>query len=69
MVLANTVVAYMLWYQAVRWLPASRVAVFNNLQPPLTVALGALAWGETVTMPFLAGASLALLGVIWTQRS
>ncbi len=69
MIVVNTIIAYLLWYQAVRWLPPSRVAVFNNLQPVLTVLLGIAVWGETVSTPFLIGGALALVGVVVTQLS
>jgi drug/metabolite transporter (DMT)-like permease len=47
-----------------RW-SASATSFSTVLQPLVTVAVAAWLVGEQVTLPFLAGAALALIGVYW----
>lgn len=62
-------VGYGLWYVALSKLPSSNVAVFNNLQPVLTSVLALLLFGLEPSGAYVIGGSLALLGVVVTQRS
>ncbi len=64
----TSIVAYNLWYFAIRRLPPSRVAVFMNLQPPLTIAASWWFLGETLDAAFLFGAVAVLAGVWMAQR-
>lgn len=61
-------VGYGLWYYALSRLEASRVAVFNNLQPVLTSVLSFFMFGTVPTMMFVLGGAIAIAGVIVTQR-
>ena len=61
-------VGYGLWYYALSRMEASRVAVFNNLQPVLTSVLAFFIFGSVPTLMFLLGGSIAIAGVIVTQR-
>jgi drug/metabolite transporter (DMT)-like permease len=64
LILFASVLNYILWYAALSRLEATRVAVFQNLQPIITTAL-ALYFGRTVlTLQFVGGGSLALIGVL-----
>ncbi len=63
MALASSVGGYILWYFAIRHLPASRVTIFMNLQPPLVVLVSWLALGEPITLTFVLGGLLVLAGV------
>lgn len=61
-------VGYVLWYYALTKIEASKLAVFNNLQPVLTTILSLLIFGTPVSLQFIAGGSMIIGGVILTQR-
>jgi drug/metabolite transporter (DMT)-like permease len=61
-------VAYALWYHALTKLEASKVSVFNNLQPVLTTVLSIIFLGFALEQDFVIGASLIVIGVIITQK-
>ena len=61
-------VAYVLWYVALKRLEASKLSVFNNLQPILTTILAIIFFGHELTLPFILGGALTLSGVFLTQR-
>lgn len=61
-------VGYGLWYYALSRMEASRVAVFNNLQPVLTSVLSFFIFGTVPTLMFVIGGAIAIAGVIVTQR-
>ena len=63
----TSVVAYLLWYWALKHLAAARVAVFSNLQPLATAFLAHVFLGEHVTVAFLLGAVVVIAGVLLTQ--
>ncbi|GIV54908.1 MAG: hypothetical protein KatS3mg039_1426 [Candidatus Kapaibacterium sp.] len=62
-------IGWALWYVLLRRMEAGRLAVFNNLQPVLTVALAWLAFGELPAVEFWIGGTIAIAGVIITQRA
>lgn len=62
-------IGYALWYFALSRLDSGKVAVFNNLQPVLTSILTLAIVGTLPTTLFVVGGSIALAGVIITQRS
>lgn len=62
-------VGWALWYVLLRQMEASRLAVFNNLQPVLTVILSWLAFGEVPPLAFWIGGAIALAGVLLAQRT
>ena len=45
----------------------SKLAVFANIQPVLTMMLAYFLLGETLTGQFLAGAAVTLTGVVITE--
>ena len=57
-----------LWYVALTKLDASRLAVFNNLQPVLTTVLAWMLFGTVPTAVFMLGGAIAIAGVVLTQR-
>jgi RarD protein len=61
-------VAYVLWYVALKRLEASKLAVFNNLQPILTTIMAIIFFGHELTALFVLGGCLTLSGVFITQR-
>jgi len=67
-VVASTLIAYPLFSYALSRLTASRVAVFTYLQPTLAATLSfALGW-ERFPPATLAGAGMAVLGVVLAQK-
>ncbi|MCX7930448.1 MAG: DMT family transporter [Chlorobi bacterium] len=62
-------VGWALWYMLLRRMEAGRLAVFNNLQPVLTVILAWLVFGELPPLEFWIGGSIALVGVAIVQRA
>lgn len=68
LVVLTSIVAYLLYYWAMKKTDASRVAIWSNLQPVLTAALAWAIHGEPVTPTFLAGGALVLVGVVLTER-
>lgn len=65
--LITSVVAYLMWYYALARVEAGKVALFANLQPILTTVLAVLLLGQDVTVQFVLGGALAILGVIIAQ--
>lgn len=63
----TSVVAYLLWYYALARVEAGKVALFANLQPILTTILAVVLLGQGVTMQFVLGGALAILGVVIAQ--
>lgn len=61
-------IGWALWYMLLRWIEAGRLAVFNNLQPVLTVLLAWIAFGEIPPIEFWIGGAIAITGVMITQR-
>jgi drug/metabolite transporter (DMT)-like permease len=65
--LISTVVPHLLFYEGVARLQASRVGVVSTAEPVVTVVLGVLLLGETVTLSVLVGGVLVLGGVLVVQ--
>ena len=61
-------VGYGIWYYALSRMEASRVSVFNNLQPVLTSVLSFFIFGTIPTLMFVVGGAIAIAGVIVTQQ-
>lgn len=57
-----------LWYVALTKLDASRLSVFNNLQPIITTLLAWAIFGTIPTTLFVIGGVVALGGVVLTQK-
>jgi drug/metabolite transporter (DMT)-like permease len=66
--LFGSVVAYLLYYWALRHLAASRLAAFTYIQPVLATLLGVAALGEEMTHNLLGGGALVLVGVYLAER-
>jgi len=63
-----SVVAYLIYYWALRHMTASRLAMSSYLMPVLATILGVVLLGESVTGYLLAGGGLVLLGVYLAER-
>jgi drug/metabolite transporter (DMT)-like permease len=62
-------VCYLIYYYALTYVPASKVAAFSYLQPVLATSLAILLLGEHVTSELIAGGALVLAGVWVTERA
>ncbi len=68
MSVAPSVVAYLIYSQALRYLPAWRVASVTYLQPVLATLLAVALLGERPGLPYACGAAVILAGVWLVQR-
>jgi drug/metabolite transporter (DMT)-like permease len=59
-----SVINYLLWFAALGKLEATRVAVFQNLQPVMTTAIALYLGRVALTGEFLGGGLLALIGIL-----
>ncbi len=66
--IGTSVVAYTIWFWALGKLEATKVAVFNNLQPVMTALLSFWLMDERLGVQLIAGGALVILGVILTER-
>lgn len=62
-VLVSSIGAYLIFFWALSHLPASRLAVFTYLEPPLGALLAVVLLGENLTNALLIGGGLILAGV------
>lgn len=63
----TSALAFSLWYYALRRMEASQVAVFTNLQPPLTAVLAWIAFGDVPAPLGVLGGAAVLAGVTLAQ--
>ncbi len=64
----TSAIGYAIWYYALTKIDASKLSVFNNLQPALTAILSLLIFGTPITLIFVLGGTLIIGGVFITQR-
>ncbi len=67
--IGTSIIAYFLWYYALGRIESTKVAVFTYLQPVLTTILAVIILGQIITMQFITGACIALVGVVLVQSS
>jgi drug/metabolite transporter (DMT)-like permease len=67
--LFSTVAAFLLWYDAIRAVGASRTATFHLLVPIYGVALSAVLLGERPGVLQVVGMGLAIAGVYWASKA
>lgn len=65
--LGVSVTAYVLWYWVLKYLEATRVAVFHNLQPVIASVIAFIFLGEPIGWAFIIGGAVVLTGVIITE--
>jgi drug/metabolite transporter (DMT)-like permease len=66
--IGTSIISYLLWYYALRRIEASKLAVFSNGQPIVAALLSVIFLQYTITGSFLFGGTVAIVGVILTQR-
>jgi len=64
----TSVVAYSIWYWALVRMEASKLAIFQNLQPVFAAILSMIVVSETFGFDFYLGGALVIGGVLLTQR-
>jgi drug/metabolite transporter (DMT)-like permease len=64
----TSIVAYLIYYWAMKKTDASRVAIWSNLQPVLTAVAAWAIYGEPITPTFMVGGAMVLTGVVLTER-
>ncbi len=67
--IGTSIIAYFLWYYALGRIESTKVAVFTYLQPVVTTILAVLILGQIITLQFITGACIALIGVVLVQSS
>jgi drug/metabolite transporter (DMT)-like permease len=67
--LMGTVLAFILYYQAIKSIGPSKTAVFINLVPIWAMILSTIVLRERVTLPIMLGAAMVIGGVFLTSRS
>lgn len=63
-----SVLCYLIYYYALKYIPASRVSAFSYLQPLLATLLAIPLLGENPTSSLIAGGCLVLVGVFVAER-
>ena len=64
MAIGTSLIAYVLWYWVLKYMEASRIAVFHNLQPFLAAGVAYVWLGEPLGAGFVIGALIAIAGVL-----
>jgi drug/metabolite transporter (DMT)-like permease len=68
MALFPSVICYLIYYHALTYIPASRVAAFIYLEPLIATLMGVAFLGERLTAPLIAGGTVIFTGVYLTER-
>jgi drug/metabolite transporter (DMT)-like permease len=63
MAVVSSVLAYLIFFWALKHVSASRLAMFTYIEPPLATLLGVLILGEKMTAVLVVGGCLILAGV------
>lgn len=69
MAVFSSVVSYIIYNHALKYVAASRVSAFSYLQPLLATLLAIPLLGEHLTTGLIVGGALVLTGVVVTERS
>lgn len=64
----TSVIAYSIWFWALGRMEASKLSIFQNLQPIIATVLSVLFFGEVLGWEFYVGGAMVITGVIVTQR-
>lgn len=66
--IVTSVIAYSIWFWALGRMEASKLSIFQNLQPIIAAILSFLFFGESFGWDFYIGGSMVIAGVVLTQR-
>jgi drug/metabolite transporter (DMT)-like permease len=64
----TSVIAYSIWYWALARMEASKLAIFQNLQPVFATILSVIMVSENFGLDFYLGGAMVIGGVLLTQR-
>ncbi|MCP4631662.1 MAG: DMT family transporter [candidate division Zixibacteria bacterium] len=64
----TSIVAYTIWYWALKYLDSSKVGVVNNFQPVVTALMSFALFSETFTQMFIIGGIVVFIGVFMTLK-
>ncbi|MEW6051371.1 MAG: DMT family transporter [Candidatus Zixiibacteriota bacterium] len=67
MAIGSSVISYILWYWFLNFMEASRLAVFQNIQPIIATLVALVFLGEIPGVSFLVGGAIVLAGVLVTE--
>ena len=68
MAIGTSVIAYVLWYWVLKYLEASRIALFQNFQP-FIAALVAYIWlSEPISTALVVGGLIAITGILIAEK-
>jgi drug/metabolite transporter (DMT)-like permease len=67
MAIGSSVLSYVIWYWLLKYMEASRLAVFSNIQPIVATTVAFFFLNEIPGLSFLIGAVIVLTGVIITE--
>lgn len=67
MAIGTSGAAYILWIWLLKQFPASRLAVFQNMQPVIATSVALLFLGERPQLSFFVGGAIVLTGVLITE--
>jgi drug/metabolite transporter (DMT)-like permease len=62
-----SIVAYVLWYWLLKYMEATRIAVYHNIQPVIATLVAFIFLGEPIGWSFVIGGVIVLTGVIITE--
>lgn len=68
MAIVSSVFCYLIYYYALRWIPASRISAFSYLQPLMATLLAIPLLGESPAKSLFLGGALVLTGVFLAER-
>jgi drug/metabolite transporter (DMT)-like permease len=69
MAIFPAVFAYLIYYYALTYLPATRVSAVSYLQPVVATAFAVIVLGERISTLLIIGGILVLTGVYVTERA
>jgi drug/metabolite transporter (DMT)-like permease len=67
MAIGLSTIVYVIWYWLLKYLDASRIAVWHNVQPVIATAVAYAFLAEPVTIPFVVGGLVVLAGVLTSE--
>ncbi|UCC45268.1 MAG: EamA family transporter [Candidatus Zixiibacteriota bacterium] len=67
MAIGLSVVVYVLWYWLLKYMDASRMAVYHNIQPIIATAVAVSFLGETLSLWYVVGGTAVIAGVLVTE--
>ena len=69
MAVGLSLVVYVLWYWVLKYMEASRIAVFHNVQPVIATVVSCLWLGEKLGPTFVIGGLAVLVGLVIAETS